>query len=425
MALKRAIYQLGERIRNPEIKRHRDQLQLSDHWPIEKLESLQLVRLRDLLLHAKRYSPYYANILESYDIESFAISDLQTLPVLDKPTLMANMRDIESHEQKGKVFKSSTSGSTGQSMKFQRNLEWDAAARAAQYRGYEWYGVKPWFKNLYFWGFNYQFSQLLVSRVLDFLVNRKRVFSYDADSLNRTKKYLEKCDYIEGYSSALYTLSQQYEKKGIKFPNIKLVKGTSEKIFDLYHAPVKKVFGVKMTSEYGSAETGIIAFECPNESMHIAMENVIVESIDNEIVVTNLFSFSLPIIRYKLGDYIDLDDQSQCQCGRGHHIIKEVTGRVGKNIIDKDGEYPALYLYYVFKNISLQSGLDLAYQAEQSEIGVLSLKVIYDGNDAERVKSLVQNEVKKLFSGSLIVNIEMCLEVNQSSSKTQAFRSML
>ena len=57
--------------------------------------------------------------------------------------------------------------------------------------------------------------------------------------------------------------------------------------------------------------------------MHIAMEGVIVEEMNNEIVVTNLHLKSFPIIRYKLGDYIELaPDDFQCSCGENTVLLE-------------------------------------------------------------------------------------------------------
>ena len=65
--------------------------------------------------------------------------------------------------------------------------------------------------------------------------------------------------------------------------------------------------------------------------MHISMEGVLVEEVDKEIIVTNLQLKSFPFIRYKLGDYITLDDNKMnCSCGLKHRIITEVTGRIGE-----------------------------------------------------------------------------------------------
>jgi phenylacetate-CoA ligase len=56
-----------------------------------------------------------------------------------------------------------------------------------------------------------------------------------------------------------------------------MVMGASEKIYEGYQKEVVRAFGRKMVNEYGAAEAGMIAFECPEGKMHINMETNIVE----------------------------------------------------------------------------------------------------------------------------------------------------
>jgi len=425
MSIHKLIYIIGEKLRNPKMKMHREALMQSDFMKIDELKKLQLERFKRLLEHAKKHSSYYQKVLQDIEIETFTMDQLTQIPILEKQTLRDELKHIENNPYNEKVFASSTSGSTGESMKFIRNLDWDGASRAVQVRGFSWYGVAPWMKNLYFWGFNASWKKLIVIRFFDFLVNRKRVFSYDDTTMQAAEGFLKKADYIEGYSSAIFTMSQYFSKKKKKFKHIKMVKGTSEKIYDAYQKPVQDVFGTPLISEYGSAEAGIIAFECPEGKMHIAMENVIVEEIDNKILVTNLFSFSLPIIRYDLGDYIELSKDKPCACGREHEVIKEVTGRVGTNIQGYESSYPALYLYYVFKNISLGYGINVGYQSCQDTKGHLNLKVVYEGDEVEQVRGYIKDEVYKLFKNDIDCNIEFTANIAHANKKTQAFISFI
>ncbi|MDU6482023.1 MAG: hypothetical protein E6538_08490 [Paeniclostridium sordellii] len=96
----------------------------------------------------------------------------------------------------------------------------------------------------------------------------------------------------------------------------------------------------------------MIAFECKYGRMHITMENVLVEEEENQIIVTNLVLESFPIIRYKLGDYIELDLDTKCEGGMAHPIIKNVIRRIGNLIYGKTKTYPTFTLYYIFKNMS-------------------------------------------------------------------------
>src|SRR5690606_6507219 len=129
-----------------------------------------------------------------------------------------------------------------------------------------------------------------------------------------------------GYSSMIYEVAKMINQmeQGGKY-NLKMIKGTSEKIYDSYQDEVQKAFGLKIISEYGAAESGLIAYECPEGSMHINVENVVVEVVKGEILVTNLLSRSFPIIRYQLGDAVTLADPAfKCKCGRNHPVVLDV-----------------------------------------------------------------------------------------------------
>ncbi len=181
--------------------------------------------------------------------------------------------------------------------------------------------------------------------------------------------------------------------------SLKLVKGTSEKIYDSYQPSVKEAFGCKMISEYGAAESGIIAFECAHGNMHVNMETCIVEEVEKKIVVTNLTSKSFPIIRYELGDYITLDTETKCKCGMSSHIIKEVTGRVGKNIYGKEGIYPSLTLYYIFKNIAIKHDISLIYQVIQKQKGFIQINI--ESELSENEHDYIKEEINKYFSDDI------------------------
>ena len=156
-------------------------------------------------------------------------------------------------------------------------------------------------------------------------------------------------------------------------------------------------------SEYGAAEAGIIAFECPEGNMHVNMETVIVEQVDAKILVTNLTSRSFPIIRYELGDYIDLDEETKCPCGRKSYLIKEVTGRVGKNIYGIDNIYPSLTLYYIFKNIAVNYSIVLNYMVIQKRKGEIDMH--FESRLSEEVKGYIKIEIKKYFGNDIAYNL--------------------
>ncbi|WP_282173955.1 phenylacetate--CoA ligase family protein [Cytobacillus firmus] len=423
--LHKIIFKLGTFVRNREIFSSYKLLKKTESWDINKLEEFQYSQCKDLLEWTYNNSVYYRRKFEEHDIKPNdfkSLADIKKFPIISKEELLEFNKEIHTKKLSEKVFFSETSGSSGQSLKFYRNATWDARHRAAIFRGYSWFNVKPWERNGYFWGYNINPTRRRKVALMDALVNRFRIFSYKTEDIRSFARKLIKASYVEGYSSMIYEVAKIINKERLN-SNIKLkmVKGTSEKIYDSYQEEVKKAFGIKMVSEYGAAEAGIIAFECPEGNMHITMENVIVEESNGEILVTNLLSKSFPIIRYSLGDYITISSKTNCKCGMQHKIIESVLGRVGKQVVGTEHVYPSLTFYYVFKNLAIEQNLILNYQIIQKVAGELEVLIEQKLNRDDR--ELLLGEFYKYFGDDIKVNLEDEKAIKAVNGKLRDFIS--
>jgi phenylacetate-CoA ligase len=90
----------------------------------------------------------------------------------------------------------------------------------------------------------------------------------------------------------------------------------------------------KVTREYGSPECRGIAYQCPEHGgHHVAAESYIVEVLNDgrpaqaneigDVVVTDLDSFSVPLIRYRIGDRA-VAVGGTCVCGRGLLRLEQI-----------------------------------------------------------------------------------------------------
>jgi phenylacetate-CoA ligase len=425
--INKTIYLLGILLRNNWIFQNYNFLLKSQHWNLNELQKYQLNKLKVLIEYAYENSKYYR---EKYKNENFhpiqlkSLDDLHRIPIITKEDLLNNTENVQIRNISEKLFFSETSGATGKPLVFYRNKDWDAWHRASIYRGYSWHNIKPWDKNGYLWGYNFSFKKRIKIRFLDCLQNRFRLFSYKDVEIEKFIKKLEKATYLGGYSSMIYEIAKKINmnNKKAKF-DLKMVKGTSEKIFEKYQIDVKKAFGKKIISEYGAAEAGIIAFECPKGNMHVNMETAIVEEKNKEIIVTNLVSKSFPIIRYKIGDYIELDQNMSCECGIAHNVIKEVTGRVGKVIYGFKNQYPSLTLYYIFKNLAINNNLVINYKAIQQKKGYLEVQI--ESVLKKRENQLLNKEFLKYVGSDLKLNIVQGVNMKSKDKKKTDFISRL
>ncbi|PID67961.1 MAG: capsule biosynthesis protein CapK [Flavobacteriia bacterium] len=408
----RIIYKLGERLRNPSLDGIFKELMANDFASRQELEHQQLLKLKALVSHAYKHSPFYRKLLDENHIKPEqinALEDLKKMPVLTKKDLIDHNKSIHTTNsfKFKKLFKAATSGSTGESLVFLRDEYADSFNRASIQRGYAWYGVSIWERNGYLWGYDFDRFKTLKTKLQDFFLNRFRLYTYNKKELGRFIHKLKKASYLGGYSSMIYRLAKLINdsNKKFEFNQLKMIKGTSEKIYESYHEVVQEAFGRKIISEYGAAETGIIAFECPHGKMHINMEGVIVEVEQGEIIVTNLSMTSFPVIRFKLGDYVNLAEPDEvCACGRQHRMLHEVTGRIGQDVYGFSQIYPSLYFVSLYKNLVKHSQLILTYQTIQPEKGKLIFKVEETLSPEEQ--AILEKEIVKYFKDDIVYDIQ-------------------
>lgn len=420
------IWSFGSLFRNPEIFHFTRELSSSQKMKRVDLYTYQLEKLQEFLVFSFQHSPYYRQKYLDLGLDPVSnkvtLENLRDYPAVNKTDLLRNTKQIHSEYYFKKLFTCETSGTSGETLVFSRNEEWDSFNRAVQLRGYAWHGVNFWDKNIYLWGYNFSFLKRISSRFLDFIVNRYRLFGFNEVEVDRILQRIYVVKYISGYSSLIYEIAKKLEGR-IDRSRLKLrmIKGTSEKIFPHYSALTEKVFGLPIISEYGAAESGIIAFACKNGKMHINMEGVVVEvDSNNEIIVTNLHSHSFPIIRYKLGDFVKLAPNDYfCPCGLQHPVIEEVDGRVGRMVRGKKKEYPSLYFYYIFKNIYFEYSLNLNYQVHQKIQGYLELWLTNEIDTS--IEEIIYKEFEKYFTDDIILSINVVENLYRTKGKLSDF----
>lgn len=422
------LYRIGAAWRNPSLFPRVRFLSDTQTWSLDRLLEHQFRELKAFLSFAGTYSPYYRALFRNVAFEPGDFTDLHQLSVIpptDKATLILHNDAIHTDYPFTRVFACETSGTSGQVLSFRRDEAWDSANRAAVLRGYSWYGVHPWERNAYLWGYNISPRHRLRVAALDALQNRFRMFSYDPDDIRRFASRLRTAVFLHGYSSMIYNVARTLnEAPDLPRPTrLRLVKGTSEKIFERYQADVLQAFGRRMVSEYGAAESGLIAFECPHGSMHLHTEGCYVEEVEGEILVTNFLARSFPIIRYRLGDAIDLAPADfRCPCGMAHPVLRDVLGRTGKVVWGKHAKYPSLTFYYVFKNLFFEKGISLSYQVRQPERGRVVIEI--EQSLPQHLDAL-KSEIRKHFGDDLEATYRFGAVVGSTGGKRRDFISEL
>ncbi|HEX5135940.1 MAG TPA: hypothetical protein VFY93_03130, partial [Planctomycetota bacterium] len=100
---------------------------------------------------------------------------------------------------------------------------------------------------------------------------------------------------------------------------------------------VSSSLGVPVAQEYGLTEAQVVATGCERGSLHVVEENVLVEVLaggraaapgeTGEIVLTDLFGYAAPLLRYRTGD-AGAFVAGECPCGRAQRRLDLRVARI-------------------------------------------------------------------------------------------------
>lgn len=143
---------------------------------------------------------------------------------------------------------------------------------------------------------------------------------------------------LYAYPSSAYLLANFCKRYGIDL-KFSCVFTSSEMLLEYQKNEIESAFHCKVYDWYGSAERVAAIGHCEHGNYHEMSDYSIIEYIprDNgtyEIVGTSLNNYVMPLIRYRLGDIIELEDGTDiCSCKRHFKRIKRMHGREASFII--------------------------------------------------------------------------------------------
>ena len=164
---------------------------------------------------------------------------------------------------------------------------------------------------------------------------------------------------ILGYASALELFARYLDEKheNIQSRNVGSVIAISEALNDYTKTSLQRQFGVPVLSRYSNLENGIIAQQEPNglsrflvNTASYVVETLKLDSDDSahagelgRIVVTDLFNYAMPMIRYDTGDVGSLITDP---AHPGKLFLATVEGRKLDLLYDSKGNLVSSFIVY-------------------------------------------------------------------------------
>ena len=334
----------------------------------QQLETLQQERLWEIVLYARTYSPYFAEKYRALPERP----NLAEIPVSLRPELTARFDDwitdpevkrsevqtfVSDFANLGKRYRDrytamTTSGTTGDPLIFLRDDRHGTVNGALMKHRYL---NGPCLKNvkglknpldtktcaiisnkgfhsayLSFCRMQAQFQALGKESLL-------RLIPVDAPFDDMVRQLNEfQPEMIACYPSALVALVPA-KQAGILDITPQYIACSAEQLSDANRRLLSETFACPVLNNYCSTEGGEIAMSCPEGHLHVNIDWIILEPVDDDnrpvppgtpscgALLTNLANFVQPIIRYRLTDKVIWHDEP-CSCGLKLPFI-ELQGR--------------------------------------------------------------------------------------------------
>jgi phenylacetate-CoA ligase len=418
-----ALFPLQERLkRHSTVQVHR-QLEASQWWTPERIAELQTRRLRALLVDAGRHVPHYRDLFARRGFDPAGVrgaQDLQALPLLSKADIRAQGDRLRADDARG-LARFNTGGSSGEPLIFYIGDERVSHDVAAKWRATRWWNVDIGDREIVVWGSPIELgSQDRVRQWRDRLMRTELLPAFEMSD-RKVDGFIARIRerrpaMLFGYPSAISLIARRAQATGQRLDDlgVRVVFVTSERLYDHQRETITRSFGAPVANGYGGRDAGFIAHACPQGSMHITAEDIVVEIVDEqgqvlapgrsgEIVVTHLATRDFPFIRYRTGDVGSLHD-GVCACGRGLPVLADIQGRTTDFVVAADGTVMhGLSLIYVLRDLPGVAGFKIV----QESLSLTRVLVVATADLSPTAPQAIERGLKARLGAQVTVEVSL------------------
>ena len=403
------------------------ELKESEWLSRDQLNKLQFFRLKRLVQNAYNHVPYYRKIMTGAGImpsDIRTLADLQKIPLLTKNDVRENLHFAMFSDQyrKKDLHRVTTSGSTGQPFTVYADRHQLEVRFATTLRALEWTGWRFGDKQARLWHQTLGMSrtQRIRERIDSWFMRRLFIPAFEISPKN-LETYVNQIGQhrpvlVDGYAESLNFLATYVRQGGIASFSPKAIMSSAQILPANVRSVIEEGFHTRVFDKYGSREFSGIAYQCADSDNHHVMdESYILEILVDgrpalpgevgEIVITDLNNFSVPLIRYRIGDLATAVEQSMCACGRSLTQIGRIEGRTQAIVHCGDGTWlPGTFFAHFFKDCE---DVIAQFQIHQEKKGSFLLKVIPGRFFTEPQLSLTLDDLRKYVGSQQVTPIDV------------------
>lgn len=422
----------GLRLLGSDIPRNLRTIHKLSHADSETVARYQTTQLKRMLRHAHRTVPYYREVLEEAGVVAggeVTLEHFTEIPLLTKETLRKQGDRLLSSEPGPDPYKNTSGGTTGEPVRFvqdQHYWEWNVANKLF----YQGLAGKPLGgREVKLWG-----SERDILEGRDSLKTRAIEYLYNRRSLNSFKMGEEEMrDYVGvlnsfrphtvwAYVESMRQLAEFVKRQDLLVHSPEGIVTTAGTLHRPVRETIEEVFETTVHDQYGSREVGDMACECAEqEGMHVFPHTHYIEvapddgqplgaGVEGNVIVTSLTNYSMPLVRYKIGDMaIRRDDD--CPCGRSFPLLETVTGRVTDHFVTREGELVhGEYFTHLFY------GMDEVRRFRVVQESVDGVRVLVETDDGERIDRRQEAQLREGIMAVLGADVSVAFDTHERLS---------
>lgn len=394
-----------------------------------ELLQLQADRLRALMEHAITHVPYYRDWARQQGYSAEAPPSLDQWPIATKALFRSDIGAFQSEAVPVKdMATTKTSGSSGEPFQLRVHRSSTDYSYACLWRSLRRHGLRPGDRRVYIWGRSYEFNASDASirkvrmrqQIRNWLNNTLAINAYDLtndnvdDAIDRIERF--RPVYLHGYVSALYAIARRMTDTNRSFRGFTPIAAIteSEKVYDFQRAAMSAAFGCRILEHYGSVEFGNIAQPDTAGRLRIAEDLFKLETLPtSELLVTNLFSISYPLIRFRLGDLAVLTEPP-VDDDLPYAVLAEVTGRTVDLIPVRAGGY--------VHGVALAHVIDphlrhvRKYQIHQTALNHFVVRLVSERPLPADVLAQISHDLGRLVGASAVIDVQQVDDIQPAAS---------
>jgi phenylacetate-coenzyme A ligase PaaK-like adenylate-forming protein len=324
-------------------------------WSVSNVPAIneyQLNKFNQVWYDAYSDIPFYEQWKKQHSLpeQITSLDELSDWPILTKTEIQDNMK-LFIRKSKQPDYYMMTGGSTGQPLRFGGRYSHNDIA-INQWIGRARYGIYPETRTFLIWGHHHLYGKGLKSyikkisrKIKDWIMDSYRVSAYDlsATAMQKAAKKMIKFrpKAVIGFSATVlaFCRTNGMNQKSIEKLGIECVICSAGPLTKNEQSEISSFFNAPLCMEYGSVECGVMAYtNLDTFEYDIFWNTHLIEKQKDKFgyknIVTQLTSQYFTLIRYDIGDYLELPNDD---CNLRPLSVKTIIGRPSDIVSLTDG----------------------------------------------------------------------------------------